>query len=78
MAGDSDYLRLEFSPQPGLLPELSDLPRRLISVEEGHVAVHQDEPVALHIVVINRLLDLNDSLLAIVTLIGALYVVWHP
>lgn len=74
-AGDGNDLRLELSLKASLEPYLSNLPGCLVPIHDRHIAIHEDEPIPLRVVLLNGRLDPGDRLLAIIALIVPLFVV---
>jgi hypothetical protein len=66
VACDGDDHWLIFSLDSILLENLSDLSGGLISVQEWHVAVHQNQFVQMEVPLPNGILDCLDSLLSII------------
>jgi hypothetical protein len=60
-----------------LVVQSSYLLRCFIAIHEGHVAVHQDERILVRVVVLNRFLNLLESLLSVVSELTNFFSVWN-
>ena len=66
MTSDCNNLGLVLSSDTNAFPKLSDVPGGLITIEEGHVIVHEDKFVAVRILLPNCLLDRVHCLFTVV------------
>ena len=71
MTSDGHDLGLIFSLNLLLGEQLSDLLCGLISIEERHVAVHQNKFVSKRVALLDACLDLFDSMLSVVSKVGS-------